>query len=113
MSVTGVVARVRVDDLDAAIPTYEALTGRTAARFSFGSATLASVGCFLLFHADGADGDRLAGVRATLVTDDLDREIGGLAELGAEVVAPPARTPNGRRAIIRHPDGAVFEYVGG
>lgn len=24
----------------------------------------------------------------------------------------PFRTPNGRRAILRHPQGGVFEYVG-
>ncbi|MFE2475516.1 hypothetical protein [Streptomyces sp. NPDC059389] len=32
---------------------------------------------------------------------------------GGELVAAPAETPNGRRAVVRHPDGAVCEYVGG
>ncbi|GHB41037.1 hypothetical protein GCM10010347_08410 [Streptomyces cirratus] len=31
---------------------------------------------------------------------------------GPPQVAAPADTPNGRRAVLRHPDGAVYEYVG-
>lgn len=112
MAVVGVVARVRVDDLDAAIPVYEALTGASANRFTFGAVSLAEVGPFLLFSAPGPDGDRLAAVRATLVTDDLDAQLAAVTDLGGTVVAPPVTTPNGRRAVVRHPDGAVFEYVG-
>lgn len=70
------------------------------------------MGPFLLFAASGEVGDRLARVTATLVLDDLDAEAKALEDLGAHVVAPPASTPNGRRLVMRHPDGAVFEYVG-
>lgn len=112
MAITGVIVRIRVNDLDAAVPFYEDLTGATATRFSFGSAALASVGPFLLFAAPGEDGDRLANVVATLVTDDLDPQLAELEALGASVIAPATSTPNGRRAIVRHPGGAVFEYVG-
>jgi len=52
--------------------------------------------------------------------DDLDAQVTILRELGAELVAPPVAPlvtppvaiPNGRRLVARHPDGAVFEYVG-
>ena len=30
---------------------------------------------------------------------------------GAEVIQPAAATPNGYRAILRHPQGGVFEYT--
>jgi predicted enzyme related to lactoylglutathione lyase len=112
MSITGVVIRHRVTDLDATTPFYEELTGRPANRFAFSGAELAAVGPFLLFSAPGETGDRLAGVVATLTVTDLDAHQQRLVELGAEIVAPPADTPNGRRMIVRHPDGAVFEYVG-
>lgn len=112
MAITGVVARVRVDDLEAAVPFYEGLEKVKARRFSFGSAALASIGSFLLFAAPGEDGDRLAKVAATLTTDDLDAQLAEVQTLGASVVAPATSTPNGRRAIVRHPDGVVVEYVG-
>ncbi|MDX6762481.1 MULTISPECIES: hypothetical protein [Streptomyces] len=40
---------------------------------------------------------------------DLDLAV---AEAGAEVVVPVQPTPNDRRAVLRHPHGGVFEYVG-
>jgi predicted enzyme related to lactoylglutathione lyase len=112
MPITGVVVRRRVDDLDATVPFYERLTGASANRFSFASAQLAAVGPFLLFEAPGPNGDRLANVAATLTVDDLDNQLKQLERLGAELIAPPAQTPNGRRAIVRHPEGTIFEYVG-
>ncbi|MFI8276322.1 VOC family protein [Streptomyces sp. NPDC085929] len=44
---------------------------------------------------------------------DLDAVVARGEAAGAEVVAAPADTPNGRRAALRHPDGAVYEYVSG
>jgi predicted enzyme related to lactoylglutathione lyase len=111
MAVIGTVVRRRVPDQEAALPFYEQLTGQPAHRFAFSGARLASIGPFLLFSADGALGDQLARVAATLVVDDLDAQLGLLASLGAELIAPASATPNGRRAVVRHPDGAVFEYV--
>jgi predicted enzyme related to lactoylglutathione lyase len=112
MKFTSVVVRRRVANLDDALPFYERLTGERAHRFSFGGADLAAVGPFLLFVADGDAGDRLERVVATLAVEDLDAAEATLIESQAQVVAPLAQTPNGRRVIVRHPDGAVFEYVG-
>ena len=112
MAITGTVIRQRVFDLEAVLPFYEQLAGQPARRFAFSGARLASVGPFLLFSADGELGDRLARVAGTLVVDDLDAQVELLESLGAELIAPSVATPNGRRAVVRHPDGAVFEYVG-
>jgi hypothetical protein len=51
-------------------------------------------------------------VAATLTVDDLTATHQLLIKLGAEIIAPLTTTPNGRRMIVRHPDGAVYEYVG-
>jgi predicted enzyme related to lactoylglutathione lyase len=112
MSIIGTVVRRRVPDLEAALPFYEQLTGQSAHRFAFSGARLASIGPFLLFSADGELGDQLARVSATLVVDDLQAQVERVVSWGAEVIASAAATPNGNRAVVRHPDGAVFEYVG-
>ena len=55
---------------------------------------------------------RSAAVAATVSAPDLASTIAALRERGAEVVADISTTPNGHRAVVRHPDGGVFEYVG-
>ena len=105
MTITGVVVRRRVRSLDDAVPFYERLTGEPGRRFSFGDAELCAVGPFLLFSADGEVGDRLERVVATVTVADLDDTLARLTALGADTVAPPAGTPNGRRTVVRHPDG--------
>jgi hypothetical protein len=52
-NISGVVARVFVDDLDAAIPLYQQLAQTTAVnRFGFRDVRLAQVGPFLLLSGD-------------------------------------------------------------
>lgn len=111
MSITGVVVRRRVDDLPGAVAFYEALTGASAHRFRFANVELAAVGPFLLFTVTD-DAQRIADVVATVTVDDLPATHQLLLDLGADIVAPIASTPNGHRLIARHPDGGVFEYVG-
>lgn len=112
MVITSVVLRRRVDDLDSALAFYERLTGESGARFRFAGLELASIGPFLLFSGPEEAAGRFAGVAATLSVMDLDAAVANCAAAGAEVIAPPATTPNGRRAVVRHPDGGVYEYVG-
>lgn len=112
MSIESVVVRQRVEDLDAAVPFYEKLTGSTASRFAFAGVTLASVGPFLLFSGPDEAVRRVAGVAATLAVADLDTAVKEAVAGGAEVVAPISPTPNGHRAVLRHPHGGVYEYVG-
>ncbi|MER7468285.1 VOC family protein [Streptomyces sp. NPDC097981] len=112
MKIDSVIARQRVDDLEAAIPFYERLTGRTAGRFDFAGVHLASVGPFLLFCGPDEAVQRVAGVSATLAVADLAAAVEEGVAAGATVVMPAHPTPNGHRAVLRHPHGGVYEYVG-
>ncbi|GAB2495876.1 hypothetical protein GCM10027187_73270 [Streptosporangium sandarakinum] len=64
-----------------------------------------------MLFTPGPGVERLASVAATLTVDDLSATQELLTDLGAEIVAPITATPNGRRLIARHSDGATFEYV--
>lgn len=106
MEITSVVVRQRVDDLDAAVPFYEKLTGQTSSPFDFGGLRLASVGQFLLFSGPDEVATRFATVSATLTVTDLNKAINESTDAGAKLVAPVMSTPRGRRAVLRHPQGA-------
>lgn len=110
--IDSVIARQLVDDLEAAIPFYERLTGQTAGRFAFAGVHLASVGPFLLYCGPDKAVQRVAGVSATLAVGDLTVAVEEGVAAGATVVMPAQPTPNGRRAVLRHPHGGVYEYVG-
>ncbi|MEU3405601.1 VOC family protein [Streptomyces sp. NPDC006670] len=112
MKIDAVIARQNVDDLEGAIPFYERLTGRKAERFAFAGVHLASVGPFLLFSGPEEAVRRVAAVSATLTVDDVAAAVAEATAAGATVVAPPQPTPNGHRALLRHPHGGVYEYVG-
>ncbi|WGL51641.1 hypothetical protein P5P86_16975 [Nocardioides sp. BP30] len=109
--VRSVVARVFVDDLDTALPAYEALAGGVETkRFEFRDVRLAWVGPFLLLQVAPerrAEYER----RATLIVDDIEAARSVVEEYGGEVLEGPAPAPNGARMIARHVDGAVFEYI--
>ncbi|MFI6850906.1 VOC family protein [Streptomyces sp. NPDC050416] len=112
MKIDSVIARQRVDDLEAAIPFYERLTGQPAGRFDFAGVQLASVGPFLLFCGPDEAVQRVAGVNATLAVADMAAAVEEAVAAGAAVVMPVQPTPNGHRAVLRHPHGGVYEYVG-
>jgi predicted enzyme related to lactoylglutathione lyase len=107
-----VLARVFVDDLDAALPAYRALcdAGAEARRFDFHDVRLAWVGPFLLLQAPA---ERRAAYErvATLLVDDIAAAQKSVVSYGGEVLDGPAPGPNGDRMIARHADGAVFEYI--
>ncbi|WP_406299488.1 VOC family protein [Embleya sp. NBC_00888] len=111
MTITSVTVRRHVPDLDAAITFYERLTGEPATRFAFAGLELAATGPFLVFTGPPEAAARFSGVAATLGVEDVDATFADLIAHGAEPIAEPTPTPNGRRAVLRHPDGAVFEYV--
>lgn len=112
VNIDSVFVRLRVDDLDAAVAFYERLTGDTAARFAFADVSLARVGPFLLFSGSDEAVQQVARVAATLSVVDLDAAVEEAVAAGATMVMPAVPTPNGRRAVVRHPHGGVFEYVG-
>lgn len=107
-NIISVLARVFVDDLDEALPFYEALTGSTAQRFGFRDVELARVGHFLLLAGNTASyRDRVATVEVA----ELSPVLQAVDAEGGAIVEGPTDGPNGRRLIAQHPDGAVFEYI--
>ncbi|MGW6577032.1 VOC family protein [Streptomyces sp. NPDC054945] len=97
MTIGSPVLRRRADDLESAVALPQEPTGDPAPRFASAGSNPAAPGPFLLLGgpAEEEGPDRFAGVAA-----------------GAEVIAAPAVTPNGRRTILRLPVGGVLEYVG-
>jgi hypothetical protein len=107
--IRAVLARVFVDDLEAAIPLYQQLAqAEQVARFGFGDVQLAQVGPFLLLSGNtAAYRDRVA----TILVTELAPVIAAIQAAGGAVLEGPAPAPNGDRMIARHPDGSVFEYI--
>lgn len=108
-TVVEVLARIYVDDLDAALPLYVALSdGAEPRRFEFGDVRLAWVGSFLLLEGAGKDA---RGRAATVIVSDMNVAVRAITAAGGELLDGPAPGPNGPRLIARHPDGAVIEYI--
>ncbi|MEU6444468.1 hypothetical protein [Streptomyces sp. NPDC047046] len=112
MTVLATFARIYVDDLDTALPAFRALTaGEPRLRFTHQGIELAAIGGFLLLAGPP---EALAPVRttqATVVVDALDEVLDRAPREGAEILAPPRTVPTGRNLVVRHPGGAVIEYV--
>jgi predicted enzyme related to lactoylglutathione lyase len=107
-NIRAMVANVEVDDLETALPLYESLAGSGAVRFPYQDLELALVGPFLL--VSGATGKHPSQT-ATVVVESLDPVLKALEVAGGEILEGPGQTSNGTRYVIRHPDGAVFEYT--
>lgn len=108
-NVLAALARVYVDDLDAAIPLYQALTGLDEAhRFEFREMRLAKIGSFLLVQ--GADAE-VRSHAATIAVRDIDMTAKTIRDADGELLDGPAPGPNGPRLVARHPDGSIIEYI--
>lgn len=103
-----VLTRVFVDDLESALPLYETLAREPAHRFTFRDVRLARVGPFLLLAGNA---EPYRNRTATVEVTDLGGTFSALTGAGAEVLEGPSPGPTGDRLIVRHPDGAVFEYI--
>lgn len=104
--------RVWVDDLDTALPLYEAVTGRPAdLRFPFEGAELAAVGDFLLIAGPPEATDGYRGTVGPLVVDDIAEAEAVVTGLGGALRAPVTGSPTGRMFYARHPDGTEVEYI--
>lgn len=108
-NIDGVLARVFVPDLDAAIPLYQELAEVTKiSRLVFRDVELARIGPFLLLAGNtAAYQDRVA----TILVRRLPPVIAAVTNAGGQVIEGPSPAPNGDRLIARHPDGSVFEYI--
>jgi predicted enzyme related to lactoylglutathione lyase len=110
-NIVGVLARVFVDDLDAALDLYQRLAGGPEpTRFRFRDVELVRVGPFLLLSGNTAVYRNRV---ATLLVRDLSPVITEVGQAGGLILEGPSPAPNGRRLIARHPDGSVFEYIEG
>ncbi len=110
-NIIGVLARVFVDDIDAALELYQSLSGgQEPARLSFRDVELARVGPFLLLSGNTA---AYRNRVATLLVGDLEPVIHDVERAGGQILEGPSPAPSGRRLIARHPDGSVFEYIEG
>lgn len=108
-NVLAVLARVYVDDIEAAVPLYEALTqGETPRRFSFRDMHLAKIGSFLLVQ--GAD-EEVRSHSATIAVRNIGIVAEAISAASGELVEGPDAGPNGPRLVARHPDGTLVEYI--
>jgi predicted enzyme related to lactoylglutathione lyase len=107
-NIIDVLARIYVDDLDAALPLYERLTGEASHLFRYGAMRLARTGVFLLVeHAT----PEARAHSATVNVRDITQVVDAVTAAGGELMEGPAAGPNGERLIARHPDGNIVEYV--
>ena len=106
MRVLKTYARIFVADLDESLPLYETIVGASAdLRFTFEKAELAAVGDFLLIAGADDDVEAYRSTVGPVIVDDLDALISQVSGgAGSE-------SATGRFAYLRHPDGAVLEYV--
>lgn len=108
-NVKSVLARVIVDDLEAAIPFYQLLSGGAEIkRFTVREVNLARIGSFLLLSGNTA---AVADTVATIRVTSLDPVIAALKACNGHLVRGPMPGPTGRQLYARHPDGLTFEYV--
>lgn len=105
-------ARVYVDDLDTALPTFQALTGTDPAmRFTYLDLELAGIGPFLLIAGTPEALAPFRATHATVTVDSIDEVTELVAREGGEVVDGPNEVPTGHNMTVRHPGGSLIEYV--
>ncbi|MEU0254371.1 hypothetical protein ABZ299_18085 [Streptomyces sp. NPDC006184] len=105
-------ARVYVDDLDAALPTFVELTGeQPRLRFTYRGLDLATVGGYLLLAGSEEALAPYRGTHATTVVESIDHILRMTEQHGGEILDGPNEVPTGRNLTVRHPGGATIEYV--
>lgn len=101
-------------ELDEAVGFYEGLQGTAAdMRMPYPEKrlALAAVGAFLVIEGDEEALRPFRATTGTLLVDHVEPYYERLLNAGAEVVAPLHEVPVGAGFTVRHPDGAVVEYV--
>ncbi|MGK5673211.1 VOC family protein [Micromonospora sp. URMC 106] len=105
-------ARVYVEDLDTALPTFVRLTGeQPKLRFTYRDLELATVGGYLILGGSEAALAPYRGTHATAIVASLDEPLRITEEHGGEILDGPNDVPTGRNMTVRHPAGATIEYV--
>lgn len=112
MTVLATLARVYVDDLDVALPTFVELTGeQPGLRFTYRGLELASIGGYLLLAGSEEALAPYRGTHATAIVESLDRILSISEQYGGEILDGPNEVPTGRNLTVRYPGGATLEYV--
>lgn len=112
MTVLATLARVYVDDLDVALPTFVELTGeQPRLRFTYRGLDLASVGGYLLLAGSEEALAPYRGTHATAIVESIDRILSITEQHGGEILDGPNEVPTGRNLTVQHPGGATIEYV--
>jgi predicted enzyme related to lactoylglutathione lyase len=107
-------SRLYVNDLNSALEFYEELLGSPAdMRFKIPQVglELAQIGSILLIAGSDEALKPFRSTQATFRVDSLDEFKAYLEEKGAEILRGPDKIPTGRNMTVRHPGGAVIEYV--
>ncbi|MFE7802978.1 VOC family protein [Nocardia sp. NPDC057440] len=112
MAVRNTFARIYVDDLDTAVPTFTALTGaQPGLRFAYREVELAGIGDFLLVAGTPESLAPFRSVQATTIVDSLEEVLAVVEQEGGQTLDGPNDVPTGRNLTVRHPGGAIVEYV--
>ncbi|KKG17930.1 glyoxalase [Methanosarcina sp. 2.H.T.1A.6] len=114
MKILKTLSRLYIPDLNPALEFYEELLGTPATmRFKIPQIglELAQVGDILLIAGSDEALKPFRSTQATFLVDSLDDSRAYLEEKGAEIIRGPVKVPTGRNMTVRHPDGAVVEYV--
>ncbi|WP_285583824.1 VOC family protein [Actinoallomurus iriomotensis] len=101
-------------ELDEAIGFYETSQGTTLDMrmpYPEKNLVLAAVGAFLIIEGDEESLRPYRATTGTLLVDDVEPYHERLLSAGAEIVGPLRKVPVGAGFTVRHPDGAVVEYV--
>lgn len=104
--------RIFTNDVEITLRALRPLhAGEPHLRFKFDPWELVGIGDVLVV---GGTDEALAPIRGSLgpwIVTDIDETRSLLIEAGAEIVREITHVPTGRMMYVRHPDGAIVEYV--
>lgn len=114
MKVFRALTRIYVENLDSAVEFYEKLLGvKCDLRFLYSEVglELASVGQFLLLCGSAEALKTFRDTQTTLIVDSVDEFKKFLERNETKIIRGPKIVPTGKNMTVKHPDGAIVEYV--
>lgn len=114
MRITNVLTRIYLDpeELDKAISFYEDIFGeKCRLRLKYARVEIASIGKMLLTAGPEEALKPYREMRTIFVVDSLNNFKDKLVQSKAVILNEPKQLPTGMNMVVKHPDGAVIEYV--
>lgn len=114
MKILRTLTRVYTNNLDETLRFYEKLTGsKVSQKISMQAIglELAQVKDILILAGTDESLTMFRPTLATFLVDSLDEYHRFLTNHGATILRPPQKVPTGINMTVRHPDGAIIEYV--